>query len=970
MESVWADDAPRIVQDYTDHGEKHSERIAYFVEKLLQVNPDMKFSEQEIYLLLAGVYLHDIGMQCNIVKYPEVKEKAEELGAKFDEAFTKKTTDGYSLEEQNEIRKNHHFLSAAWIDCLHRGNDPVLSPKIKSIPYDLVDDLMDVCKFHSKLPINHCSDFSKDYPDIRKKMVASILRFADELDISSTRVNIETVKIFSINPENSVYWWLHNYTKIDFVGSNKVLLKVNLHPEDFELYGSFILEDYIANFRNKNKSVLDVLVEQKIPILIDNNSDIVAHTRVEKFPPEITAVLDEKMQENGLSSNSKIPPTSKDSGSRPVQILPPQPEQESKATISNVPYSRNPRFTGREDKLKQIHEALLSENTVAVSQPIAVCGLGGIGKTQTAVEYTYRYCAEYEFIFWVKADSEDSIVSGYVDIAKLLNLPVKNDSDQNNIVSAVLNWFRTHENWLLVLDNADDTSFVKNYLPPDPKGHILLTSRAQVFDALEITRLVEMEEMSPDEAKSFLLKRTGRADLHQSELEALEKLVHELGYLPLALEQAGAYIYANNSSFKDYLVSYNKRGLKLLEKSPIDKSKYPESISTTWLMNFEEVKKKSEVSADVLFASAFLNPHEIPAEIFYKGADELGPLISAAFDEVDTDPLVFDEVLKPLWQYSLINRETGCHTYDIHRLVQAVLRDGMEKSEQKLWAERVVKAVNRAFPEVEYENWELCDKLLPHAQTCAEYIGLWDIETEESAKLLNATGSYLHKRARFKESESLLKSSLEIRKKVLEPEHFDISESFNNLGELYSDLGRYSEAEPLYLRALEIRENTLNSDDPAIAESLNNLAELYRILGRYSEAEPLHARALEIRETVLKSDDPAIAESLDNLAGVYSDLGRYSEAEPLYNRALEITEKALGPEHPDVGNRLNSLAGVYRDLGRYSEAEPLYIRALEITEKALGPEHPDVGNRLNNLATVYRDLKPNLCIVPWKSQKA
>ena len=196
--------------------------------------------------------------------------------------------------------------------------------------------------------------------------------------------------------------------------------------------------------------------------------------------------------------------------------MPPQPEQESKAAISNVPYSRNPRFTGREDKLKQIHEALLSENTVAVSQPIAVCGLGGIGKTQTAVEYTYRYCAEYEFIFWVKADSEDAIVSGYVGIAKLLNLPVKNDSDLNNIVSAVLNWFRTHENWLLVFDNADDISFVKDYLPPDPKGHILLTSRLRVFDTLDITKLVDMEEMSPDEAKSFLLKRTERTDLDQS----------------------------------------------------------------------------------------------------------------------------------------------------------------------------------------------------------------------------------------------------------------------------------------------------------------------------------------------------------------------------------------------------------------------------------------------------------------------
>ena len=707
MESIWANEAPRIVKDYTDHGEEHSKRVACFAEKLLQINRDAKFSQQEIYLLLAGIYLHDIGMQCDIVKYPEIQKKAEGLGAKFDEAFTAKTTNEYSLEEQKEIRKNHHFLSAAWIDYLYEKNDPVLSHGIKSVPYDLVNDLMDVCKFHSKLSINDCSDFFNDYPNSRKKMVASLLRFADELDISSTRVKIETVKIFSLNLDNSVYWWLHNCTKVDFVDSKKVCLKVHLRPEDFESYGSLLREEYISSFRNKNQPVLQVLVEQNISVVIDKDSDVVTHNRAEKFPPEITAVLDKKIKKSSLLSDSKISAISKDSGSEPVQILPPQPGQEPKATIQNVPYSRNPRFTGRENKLKQIHEALLSDNTVAVSQPIAVCGLGGIGKTQTAVEYTYRYRDEYRFIFWVKADSEDSIISDYVGIAKLLNLPVKNDSDQNNIVSAVLNWFRTHENWLLVLDNSDDTSFVKKFLPPSPKGHILLTSRARVFDALEITRLVEMEEMPPNEAKSFLLKRTGRADLHQSELEALEMLVNELGYLPLALEQAGAYIYANNSSFKDYLVSYNKRGLKLLEKSPIDKSKYPESISTTWLMNFDEVKKKSEVSADILFASAFLNPHEIQSEIFYKGADELGPLISTAFTEVDTDPLVFDEVLKPLWQYSLINRETGFRTYDIHRLVQAVLRDGMEISEQKLWAERVVKAVILAFPEVEYKNWEL-----------------------------------------------------------------------------------------------------------------------------------------------------------------------------------------------------------------------------------------------------------------------
>lgn len=743
---IWANDAPRIVQDYTDHGIEHSERLANFVDKLLQAKKKKDFSEQEIYLLFAGIYLHDIGMQCDIAKYPEIKEKSESLGAKFDEAFTARTTKEYSLEEQKEIRKNHHFLSAAWIDYLYEEKDPVLSYRIKSVPADLVDDLMDICKFHSKLSINDCPDYFSVDPNGHKRMVAALLRFADELDISSTRVNIETVKIFAITPENSVFWWVHHNTKVVFSGSNEILITIMLHPEDFKTYNSTINDEFINKFKVKNQPVLDVLVKHDIPVIVSSDSKIVENNHAEKFPQDI------------INAINKITP-----------ILPEKPKKPKPETeILRIP-PRNHYFTGREEEVKEIHKALFLDNIDAVSQPVAVCGLGGIGKTQIAIEYTHRYLAKYEFIFWIKADSEDSIISGYIDIAKLLDLLVRNDSDLSNIVSDVLNWFRIHDKWLLVFDNADDFSFVKNYLPPNPKGHILLTSRTQVFDEIYIKRL-EIKEMSSEEAKNFLLKRTDYVNLHQSkskyyeefineydpplikayirfllklagdddrhksEFKALEKLIHELGHLPLALEQAGAYISANNSSFKDYLDSYNKRGLRLLEKSPIDKSKYPESVYTTWLRDFEEVKRKSEVSADVLFASAFLNPHEIPSEIFYKGANELGPSISAVFDEGNTDPLVFGEVLKPLLQYSLINREASARTYNIHHIVQAVLRDGMEKSEQNLWTVRVFKAVNCAIPEVNYKSCELYYKLRPHTQTCEKYVKLLNLKIGDSTK--------------------------------------------------------------------------------------------------------------------------------------------------------------------------------------------------------------------------------------------
>jgi S-layer protein (TIGR01567 family) len=303
MESIWAIDAPRIVQNYTDHGERHSERVAEFIEKLLQVNPDIIFSHQETYLLLAGVYLHDIGMQCDVVKYPEIRTKAENLGAKFTVEFKAKTANSYSDEEQKEIRNNHNFLSAAWIDYLYEAKNDVLHHAIRSIPDDLVDDLMDVCKYHSQLQIIDCDDTFRLDTTKRKRLVAALLRLADELDISSSRVELDTVKIFALNPDNSVYWWLHNYTKVNFIRNNKIHITVRLHPEDFELFGTYIREDYITKFKRKNLPVLEVLIEYNIPVIIDSNSDVVVHKRAEKFPHEITDILNKKNR--GIEAEEK-----------------------------------------------------------------------------------------------------------------------------------------------------------------------------------------------------------------------------------------------------------------------------------------------------------------------------------------------------------------------------------------------------------------------------------------------------------------------------------------------------------------------------------------------------------------------------------------------------------------------------------------------------------------------------------------
>lgn len=620
---------------------------------------------------------------------------------------------------------------------------------------------------------------------------------------------------------------------------------------------------------------------------------------------------------------------------------------------SNVPYLRNPFFTGRNKKLKQVHEMLLLNKTVALSQPVAVCGLGGIGKTQIALEYTYLYRVEYKFIFWTNADSEESIISDYVAIARLLNLPVKNDIDVSIIKSAVLNWLETNENWLLVFDNVDKPSFLTNFMPLNPKGHVLLTSRVNFLEDIGNPFNIEIEKMFPDEAREFFTKRTKRENLKPLELKALDELAYELDYLPLAIEQAGAYIRKTECTFNDYLISYKQNGLKLLEKSKIATAKYPKSVATTWMINFEMVEQTSKASADILRVSAFLNPTKIPIEIFIKGAKELGPEIYSALENVGSIPVLLFDVLETLRQYSLITHDSENHTYDIHRLVQAVLRDEMNENARYLWAERAVKAVNSVFPEIEYENWDLCEKLIPHVEKCEEYIKQFYLDTKESAKLLNSTGNYLYERARFQECEQFLNHALYIREKIFDPNHLDIAESLTDSAGIYWRKGKYSEAEALLKRALEIRENVLGLEHPDTAHSMHWLSIVYESEGRFSEAETLAKHSLEIREKVLGLDNSVTAISYNSLAGIYRTLGRYPEAEILVKRAIEVDEKILGADHPSTAISIDNLAALYRIQGKYSEAEPLLKRALKIFEDSLGPDHPDTGVCLDNLASFY-----------------
>lgn len=289
-ENIWVD-TPHIIQDYTDHGISHCERLACSAVRVLAANNGKELSAEEAYLLLASIYLHDIGMQCDVIRFPEIKKRAETLGAYFDIEFTARSASQYSSEEQAAIRKNHQYLSIAWIDQASRSGETVLGPAAKSIPDVLVDDLMDICKHHTKLPITDCPIAFKFDPNGRKQLVAALLRFSDELDIDEHRVNIEAVRNFLIDPRNGLYWWLHHQTKINFRTPNRIDLTVRLHPDDMRELGIFVHAAFITEFQSKNRPVLNILVQNNIPLSVSDDSKVVGHDRVPRLPSEIVQAL-------------------------------------------------------------------------------------------------------------------------------------------------------------------------------------------------------------------------------------------------------------------------------------------------------------------------------------------------------------------------------------------------------------------------------------------------------------------------------------------------------------------------------------------------------------------------------------------------------------------------------------------------------------------------------------------------------
>jgi len=479
--------------------------------------------------------------------------------------------------------------------------------------------------------------------------------------------------------------------------------------------------------------------------------------------------------------------------------------------IWNVHHNRNPNFTGREEHLASLKKDLSSGKPAALTQ--AIHGLGGVGKTQLALEYAYRNVAEYDIVWWVRSKEPATLASDYASLAKALDMPEKEAADQLLIIKAVKQWLEQHPKWLLVFDNAKDRADVNDYLPQGKTGHVLITSRNVNWRG--IATLLDVKVLERKESVDFLLKRTGYTDK-----EVADTLADALGDLPLALEQAGAYMEAKGRNISYYLNMFTVHKNKLLNRA-VPSTDYPDTVATTWDIAFDEVIQISSSGADLLNLCAFLAPDDIPVELLNSGVECLPESLAA----VAGDPLAFDDAVDPLRRYSLVEITAETETISVHRLVQAVTRDRLDADERKKWAEAAVRIVNTAFPfdSDDVGTWPVCSRLLPHALAAAEHAQALDVALDSTGRLLNQTGIYLKKRAQFAEAKEMFEHALAIGEATYSPEHPDVAIRVNNLGNVLQDLGDMEGAKKMYGRALSILTKYLDEDHPDTVTVQNNL---------------------------------------------------------------------------------------------------------------------------------------------------
>ncbi len=599
------------------------------------------------------------------------------------------------------------------------------------------------------------------------------------------------------------------------------------------------------------------------------------------------------------------------------------------------------RFIGRDEKLKELHDLLQENAQVAITA--AVIGMGGVGKTELAIQYAREYLTTYQGgICWLSANN---FALKLVEFARPRFFPNVNFDAFSLAEQVAYCWQHWAEgDVLLVLDDVTNyRQQVQPYLPESSRFKVLVTTRERLGKPIV---LLDLEVLAPADALELLKSFLGNERVEQ-ELDVAAELCEWLGYLPLGLELVGRYLEEESLSIAQMLERLKHKGLRHPSLKETDTMMTAQrGVADAFELSWEHLDENAQQLGCLLSLFALAPILWALVEGVYK-----------CWQSNEFEPENLEKSRRDLIKLHLL--KTDKETYSLHQLIQEFFKQKLESfnqvDEMKGAFAATMVAVAKDIPEPRALTRQLIQLVAPTISHVAEVATSMTqfLSNGDLLKHFESLAGFYLGQGFYIEAESWCQKCIEAVENRFGSEHFDFAASLSNLGLVYKAQGRYSEAEPLYRQALSIDENSLPPNHRDLAISLNNLALLYKSQGHYSEAEPLYLKALSIDECSLPPDDAQLAQHRGNLANLYMSQGRYSEAEPLFRRALQIHKRTLPSNHPDLAISLNNLALLFYYQERYSEAESLYQQTLSIDEISLPPNHPALATHLNNLALLY-----------------
>ena len=561
--------------------------------------------------------------------------------------------------------------------------------------------------------------------------------------------------------------------------------------------------------------------------------------------------------------------------------------------IWNVP-NRNADFTGREAILERLHEELTGDGT-AVVLARAVYGLGGVGKTQVALEYAYRFQGDYHLIWWINAEQPLEISLALTELAGRLGLQISDNAAE--AAAATLEQLRRDRSgrWLLIFDNAEDPEDLAPFLPTG-SGHILITSRNQAWT--RYAEPVELDVFSRQESLAHLTH-------HVPGLAAGDaiRVSMAVGHLPLAIEQAAAWLAETGmpaALYAEWLETQATSTLAL--NKPLD---YAKPVVAAWNLSIDRLKQESPASVRLLQILAFCSPDSISATLLYSDA-MLGCLLP--YDKLLTQKLMIGRVLREISRYALVRVEQGTESVQIHRLVQAVIRSQMSEEEQVGARHEVHKILTGARPRQgetdDPANWSTYDIIWPHlGPSVAE-----ECDYPPTRQLLIDWVRYQWKHGEFEAALTLARRLQDVWTSGLGPDHQQTLHLQFQIANILRSQGRFSDARDLDMYVLERQRAVLGPDHPHALITANGLGADLRALGEFSEAPASERATYERFKDQFGEDYPRTLVAAHNLGCALRLAGDCFTARSLDEDTLTRQRTVLGKDHPSTLLSAASLA--------------------------------------------------------------